>query len=151
MQPTVTFWCSKDNCALVCHAHYEAMLYSCLGQAKAKVLHNANSTFSSAASMLTEVLLLQQHAHSDVYVTDLCHHSYARSYLVHSRVYRPLHCFMQVPGVCSSQSLSPTSLQQPGLHSLWTGTAGSACWLLWAALLSGSRPPTRGCTCSRLP
>lgn len=60
-------------------------------------------------------------------------------------------CDAQVPGASCSPSPSPTSSQRPGPASWWTGTAGSVCWPLWAALPSGSRPPTRGCTSSPLP
>ena len=58
---------------------------------------------------------------------------------------------VQVHGVCCSPSQSPTSSQRHGQARWWTGTAGSVCWPLWAALLSGSRPPTRACTSSLLP
>ncbi len=58
---------------------------------------------------------------------------------------------VQVHGVCYSLSPLHTSSQQHGQARWWTGTAGSVCWPLWAAPLSGSRPPIRACTSSLLP
>jgi len=58
---------------------------------------------------------------------------------------------VQVRGACCSPSPLPTSSQRHGQARWWTGTAGSVCWPLWAAPLSGSRPPIRACTSSLLP